>query len=97
MELVNKRDLIHVIDKSADEMHHRIDMQRHLLTTILDQRVNEEKLGRLLQTSSPTNESRLRDAIKDTIEVLEETRKAFKSKRLQALRKKLTQVLIEAD
>jgi len=36
-------------------------------------------------------------AIRDTIEVLEETRKAFKSKRLEVLRKKLTSVLIESE
>jgi hypothetical protein len=33
----------------------------------------------------------------ETIQELEESRKAFKSKRLEALRKKLIQVLSEAD
>ncbi len=32
----------------------------------------------------------------ETINILEESRKAFKSKRLEALRKKLTQILIDA-
>ncbi len=36
----------------------------------------------------------LRKAICETIEVLEESRKAFKSRKLEALRKKLTSVLI---
>ncbi len=36
----------------------------------------------------------LRQALYETIEVLEETRKAFKSKRLEALRKKLMKVLM---
>jgi hypothetical protein len=40
-------------------------------------------------------EARLSAAIKEAIDVIEESRKAFKSKRLEALRKKLTQVLIE--
>ena len=40
---------------------------------------------------------RFKEAITEAIEVLEETRKAFKSKRLEALRKKLTQVLIEPE
>ncbi len=36
----------------------------------------------------------LRQALYETIEVLEETRRAFKSKRLEALRKKLMKVLM---
>jgi hypothetical protein len=45
----------------------------------------------------PIGESRLKEALKEAIEVLEDTRKAFKSKRLGELRKKLTQVLIESN
>jgi hypothetical protein len=37
----------------------------------------------------------LRHTLADAIEVLESTRKAFKSKQIEALRKKLTKVLIE--
>jgi len=37
----------------------------------------------------------LRHTLADAIEVLENTRKAFKSKQIEALRKKLTRVLIE--
>ncbi len=44
---------------------------------------------------SLTNEGRLRRTLYETIETLEETRKAFKSKRLEILRKKLTKVLME--
>jgi hypothetical protein len=44
-----------------------------------------------------SRELMMKTAIKEAIDVLEESRKAFKSKRLEALRKKLTQVLIDAD
>ena len=44
---------------------------------------------------SKSREAILRDAIKDAIEALEQSRKAFKSKQLEVLRKKLTRVLIE--
>ena len=37
----------------------------------------------------------LRHTLADAIEVLEATRKSFKSKQIEALRKKLTKVLIE--
>jgi hypothetical protein len=39
----------------------------------------------------------MKAAIQEAIEVLDESRKAFKSKRLEILRKRLTQVLAEAQ
>ncbi len=47
--------------------------------------------------ASATNESRLRRSLYETIETLEETKKAFKSKRLETLRKKLLNVLMETE
>ena len=96
MKLINKRDLINVIDKSAEELHQRIDMQRYLMATIIEKRVGDVKLNRILLSCSSSNESRLKEAIKEAIDVLEETRKAFKSTKWAALRKKLTHVLIES-
>ena len=42
-------------------------------------------------------ERRLKEMLLETIQELEESRKAFKSKRLEALRKKLVQALSETD
>ncbi|GAH24210.1 unnamed protein product [marine sediment metagenome] len=94
MEGVKKGDLIKIIDKSAEELHQKIDMHRYLMATIIDKKVSEKRLNHVLLPDSHC-ELRLKKAIKETIEVLENTRKAFKSKRLEALRKKLTGVLIE--
>ena len=94
MEGTKKADIIEVIDKSTEELHQRIDMHRHLMATILDKKVSEKRLNHILLPNS-RHELRLKKAIKETIELLEETRKAFKSKRLEALRKNLTQVLTE--
>jgi len=59
--------------------------------------VDEHNLRVLLDMfPSRLRELKLKEAIKDSINILEESRKAFKSKRLEALRKKLTQVLIDA-
>ncbi len=96
MKGIQKADLIKVIDKSTEELHQRIDMHRYLMATILDKKVSENKLDHIL-LPDPHRELRLKGAIRDTIEVLEETRKAFKSKRLEVLRKKLTSVLIESE
>lgn len=97
MKCVNKRYLIRAIDKSAEELHQRIDMHRYLMNTILEQRVGDETIKRLSLSSHSHDQSRFKEAIKETIEVLEQTRKAFKSKRLEALRKRLIQVLIESQ
>jgi len=95
MANTNKRDLIKVIDKSAEDLHQKIDMHRYLMTTILEQRVSDKNLNtHLLPLYSPY-ENRLQQVVKEAIEVLEQTRKSFKSKRLEALRKRLTQALIE--
>jgi len=91
-----KRDLIEVIDKSTEELHQKIDMHRYLMATILDKKVGEKRLNHML-LSNPKRELRLSNAIKDAIEILEETRKAFKSKRLEVLRKRLTQVLTKPE
>jgi len=96
MKDTKKGELIEIIDKSAEELHQKIDMHRYLMAVILDKRVSENTLHNVL-VPDPRRESRLKGAIRDTIEVLEETRKAFKSKRLEVLRKKLTDVLVESE
>ena len=96
MKIPNKRDLITVIDRSAQELHEKIEMHRYLMTTILEQRVGDGSIKRISLPSYSANEGRLKEAIQEAIDVLEESRKAFKSKRLEALRKNLTQVLIES-
>ena len=96
MKGIQKADLIKVIDKSTEDLHQRIDMHRYLMAAILDKKVGENTLDHVF-LPDPHRELRLKGAIRDTIEVLEETRKAFKSKRLEVLRKTLTSVLIESE
>ena len=95
MKITSKRDLITIIEQSAEELHQRIDMHRYLMATILEKRVGDETLKQIYLPAYSPNERRLKEAIRETIEILEESRRAFKSKRLEVLRKKLTQLLIE--
>ncbi|MBW2642226.1 MAG: hypothetical protein JRC89_02385 [Deltaproteobacteria bacterium] len=96
MKTGGKKDLVTVINRSAEELHQKIDMHRCLMTTLLEKKVANETIKQLALPTYFPNENRLKQAIMETIDVLEESRKAFKSKRLEVLRKKLTQVLIEA-
>jgi len=96
MKAANKSALITAIDRSAEELHQKIDMHRYLMAAILEQKMDGGNIKQLSLTACSPDETRLKEALRETIEILEESRKAFKSKRLEALRKKLTQVLIEA-
>ena len=96
MNGAQKRALIEIIDKNTEDLHKKIDMHRYLIATILDKKVSEKRLDHII-LPEPEKELRLSNAIKEAIEVLEETRKAFKSKRLEVLRKRLTQVLTEPE
>ena len=91
-----KRALIEIIDKNTEDLHKKIDMHRYLMATILDKKISEKRLDHII-LPEPKKELRLSNAIKEAIEVLEETRKAFKSKRLEVLRKRLVQVLTEPE
>lgn len=97
MKRANKKDIINVIDKSAEDLHLKIDIHRHLMTAILEQKLRDGNIKELFLPPCYHKEVSLKEAVKETIDVLEQTRKAFKSKRLEALRKKLTQVLIESN
>lgn len=94
----DKQDLINALNISVKELQQGIDMHCCLVTAIMEGQVDERNL-RPLQALCPkrSREPMMKEAIKEAIDVLEESRKAFKSKRLEALRKKLTQVLIDAD
>ena len=96
MKCANKKNLMNVIDKSAEELHLKIDMHCHLMTAMLEQNLGDGNIKELILPSCYRKEARLEEAVKETIEALEQTKKAFKSKKLEMLRKKLTQVLIES-
>jgi hypothetical protein len=94
----DKKDLINAINENVKELHQGIDMHRCLVASILEQKMDNFNLQSFLKICpSHSRQLKLKEAIKEAIDVLEESRKAFKSKKLEALRKRLTQVLIDAD
>ena len=95
---VDKRELINALNTSVKGLQQGIELYCCLTTSILEGRVDERNLKPLSDLCPKrSRELLMRDAIKEAIDMLEESRKAFKSKRLEVLRKKLTQVLIGAD
>jgi hypothetical protein len=70
-------------------MHHR-----HI-TSILEERADLPDLKRVIDLYPPcSHESILKEAIWEAVDVLEESRKAF---RLESLRKRLTRILIDTE
>lgn len=95
---VDKKDLIKALNTNAKELQQSIDLHCCLMNSILEGQVSEHSLQPLLEMwPKRSREIRLEKALKEAINELEESRKAFKSKRLEMLRKKLTQELIDAD
>ena len=95
---ISRDDLVNAIRTSVKGLIEGIDMHCCLVTSIMEGQLDANKLRPLLeQCPQRMREDRLKVAIKEAIEELEESRKAFKSKRLEKLRKQLTQVLIDMD
>jgi predicted nucleotide-binding protein (sugar kinase/HSP70/actin superfamily) len=95
---MEKTDLMEMIHRNLSQLHQGLDLQRRLLASILGQQGNEQTQRLVLDAfPSRSREEKLKEAIREAVEELEESRKAFKSKRLEALRKKLTQALMDAE
>lgn len=98
MQQINKEDLKNLLDKSSDELHRRIDTHYCKIAMMLEGTAGDSSAAvPLMKYSSFERKDRFKAAFEETITVLEETRRAFKSKKLEALRKKLTRVLIDTE
>lgn len=82
------------IRQSAEELQARVEEHRRLLALAL-----EGGDGRTIRTSclhlACPHKRRLRQVVLEAIRIIEDTRKAFKSRQLEALRKRLIEVLAE--
>lgn len=95
---MDKKDLIDALNSNFKELKNGMDMHCCLVNSILEDQVDEGDIRPILdKCPKRSREMMLEGMIKETIDVLEESRKAFKSKKLELLRKKLTHALISAD
>lgn len=92
------RELLDTLNRNVTVLQREVGQCRSMIGMLLDRDVNESVPDVLQYVSrSACRENRLRESLIEAIDTLEESRKAFKSKRLEALRRKLTQVLMEAQ
>ncbi len=85
--------------KSAEELQLRVETHRWILARAMEGGDTRTEIDACPLADSPHGDCphrrRLRETLADVIAVLEETRKAFKSKQLETLRKRLIGVLAE--
>jgi hypothetical protein len=80
------------VDRIAVEMHERVEFQRRLFKQFLAGGGNALGQAYCPLVGCPRL-SRLQAALRETIEVFEETRSSFKSKRLEVMRRRLIDIL----
>jgi (p)ppGpp synthase/HD superfamily hydrolase len=96
--VADKNALAHALNSSIKDLQQGIDRHCVLISSIMANQIELQELKPLLEACpSKARELTLKKAIKDAIDTLEDTRKAFKSKQLEMLRKRLTQVLVDAS
>ena len=94
----DKNNLLLALQANVKTLQQGIDAHCCLVDSLL-QGASDERIMRSPARVCPKRERELRleRVIQDAISDLEESRKAFKSKRLEALRRKLTRTLLEQD
>ena len=92
---INDIEILERLQSSTEKIHKRLDVQCALMENVLNRKKENEFISNKNMQRQNEREKKLVNAIKDTIDVLEQTKKSFKSKRLEMLRKKLTDVLIK--
>jgi len=90
----NRDHWIKIIERCARDLHDRVDMQQNVLLTILGKIKSPPPMD-LCSTPDCQHKKLFCKVLLETIDVLEETKRSFKSKRLEELRKRLTDLLKE--
>jgi len=90
----NRDYWIRIIERCTRDLHDRVDMQHSVLLTVLG-KIKSPPPMNTCSTPDCQHKRLFYRVLLETIEVLEETKKSFKSKKLEELRKKLTDLLKE--
>ena len=86
--------MLNTIEKSAEELQKRIEELRRLLAQTRKGGDSKVEFDCCILLDCP-HKRKFRQTLMDVIKVLEGTRKSFKSKQLEVLRKRLIGVLAE--
>jgi len=90
---VNEVDLREYVNGIAGQMAERIEHQRQVLLKVIDERRDEGQSIEYCPLVDCASRTQYRAAVLDAIQVIEETRRSFKSRQLEDLRKRLENLL----
>ena len=91
-------DIRNALNTSMHDIQQGIQMHCCLIDSMLEGNLDDSSMQALVdRCPKRSRERKLEAAVSEAIDVLEATRKAFKSKQLEILRKKLMRTLIEAN
>jgi hypothetical protein len=93
----DRTEIIQSLEASLDSLQQSIEHHCKLLQLLFDGHQGPRRFEPPSAQNSTGREQQLKAAIYEAIEVLEESRKSFKSRQLAALRKKLICVLTETQ
>jgi hypothetical protein len=93
MEVREKVGIEDYVDRITEEMHQRVEHQRRIFRQVLASGASPADRQEYCPLVDCARLSRLQAALRETIEVLDETRSSFKSKRLEVMRRKLIGIL----
>lgn len=91
-------DLSSVLECNLQEINQKIEIQKILIEKIFEEnrKVDPDFVKKIIKLCpSRLREFKLREVLKETIFILDDTRKSFKSKKLENLRRELITVLAE--
>lgn len=92
-----RQDLLTTINRRMAVLQQEIDRCRGLIECVLAEDMNASTLMDVqARLSLDHDDLALKRLVREAIEVLDESRKAFKSKKLEMLRKRLTEALAES-
>jgi hypothetical protein len=85
---------IDILQASARELQQRAEEHRRLITAAIEENDVRGVLD-ACHLSDCSHRQELKEILVEAISVLEDTRKAFKSRQIEALRKKMIRILAE--
>ncbi len=94
---MDKSSVIGSLNESIAELHKKVDDQGRILAKLTMLRENIEIDGQSCYLCDYHREKHLEGAIREAILVLEQSKRNFRSKQLEILRKRLMEALLDAD
>lgn len=94
---MDAHSVINSLNASIAELHKKVDDQGRVLAKLTILRANIEIEGQSCYLCDYHREKHLEGAIREAIQVLEQSKRSFRSRQLETLRKRLMEALLDVD